>query len=117
MDGVGGPVQREEDIFGKNTFSYVSFYWHQDQKSTLCNMNFQNLIVVKLSNVHYAYASDPKMQQVKIYLLTSTGIIKYLNLILLLIDFGAVHMIFCSVIKYILSRTNSDPAFAHMNIS
>ena len=85
----------------KNTFSDVSLYWHQGQESTLCKMNFQILIVVKRSNMHFAYASDPKMQVVKIYLLTSTGIIKYLNLILQLIDFGAVHMIFCSVVKYI----------------
>ena len=63
----------------KNTFSDVSLYWHQDQESTLCKMNFQNLIVVKRSNMHYAYASDPKMKVVKIYLLTSTGKIKYLN--------------------------------------
>ena len=97
--GWGNPVLRGGVILVKTHFFYINFY--QDQEPTLCNMNFQNLIVVKRSNVHYAYASDPKMHVVKIYLLTSTGTIKYFNLILQLIDFGAVHMIFCSVVKYI----------------
>ena len=37
------PVLREVDIFEKNAFSDISFYRAQDQESTLCNMNFQNL--------------------------------------------------------------------------
>ena len=38
--GEGGPVLREGDIFGKNAFSNISFYWPQDQESSLCDMNF-----------------------------------------------------------------------------
>ena len=49
---MGGPVLREEDIFGKNAFSDISFYWPNDQESTLGNMNFQNLIFVKRSSEH-----------------------------------------------------------------
>ena len=37
------PLLREVDIFEKNAFSDISFYRAQDQESTLCNMNFQNL--------------------------------------------------------------------------
>ena len=40
-------VLREEDIFGKNAFSDISFHCSQDRESTLCNMNFNNLIFVK----------------------------------------------------------------------
>ena len=42
-------------IFGKNAFSDISFFWPRDQESILGNMNFQNLIFVKWSNVHCTY--------------------------------------------------------------
>ena len=51
----GLAVQRKRDIFGKNAFSGISFYWPQDQESTLCNMNFRkNGVFVKHPNGHQA---------------------------------------------------------------
>ena len=41
------PVLGEGGIFGKKVFPDISFYWAQDQESTLCYMNFNNLIFVK----------------------------------------------------------------------
>ena len=37
----GGAVWREGDIFGKNAFFDISFYWPMDQESTLRILNFQ----------------------------------------------------------------------------
>ena len=48
----GGPDQREGDIFGENAFFGVSFYWPQDQESTLCSMNFGILTLMKWSYGH-----------------------------------------------------------------
>ena len=50
--GLGGPVRRERDIFGQNTFSNISFNWPQDQESTQCRSNFPNLINVNQSYDH-----------------------------------------------------------------
>ena len=52
MGEWGRPVLREGDIFRKNAFSDISFYWPKDQESIWGNVNFQNLISVKRSNVH-----------------------------------------------------------------
>ena len=51
MGEWGRPVLREGDIFRKNAFSDISFYWPNDQESTLGNMNFQNLTFVRGSSV------------------------------------------------------------------
>ena len=40
------PVIGEGDIFGKNAFSDISFYWPKDQESTLHILNFQNFTFV-----------------------------------------------------------------------
>ena len=56
---MGGPVLSEGDMFGKNAFSDITFYWPKDQESALGNMNFQNLIFVKRSNIH-AYMQPQK---------------------------------------------------------
>ena len=47
------PVLGKGNIFGKNAFYDISFHRPQDQESTLCNMNFQNLILVKLSHADH----------------------------------------------------------------
>ena len=52
LQDLGRRNRREGDIFGKNSFSGISFFWPQDQESSLGNMNFQNLIFVKRSIVH-----------------------------------------------------------------
>ena len=52
LPGKWDPVQREGDIFGENAFFGISFYWPQDQESTLCYMNFRILTLMKWSNGH-----------------------------------------------------------------
>ena len=40
----GGAVLRNGDIFGKNAFSDINFYWPMDQKSNLGILNFQKKV-------------------------------------------------------------------------
>ena len=87
----------------RNTVSFIGWYAYHLENHSICfywkSIFFYHVIIrIYLSPIDYKFSS---IHAVKIYLLTSNRILKYLNLILQLIDFGAVHMIFCSVVKYI----------------
>jgi len=62
-NGGGLAVQRKRDIFGKNAFSGIRFYWPQDEESTLYNMNFRkNGVFVKHPNGHQAITKNGHLQ-------------------------------------------------------
>ena len=48
----GGAISKGRRHIWQNAFSDISFYWPKDQESIWGNVNFQNLISVKRSNVH-----------------------------------------------------------------